>query len=246
MELLDEQGRLFGVVNIIDVLVVLVVLAVAAAGIALVFGSTESTADRPAGPERYATVTYTVPLGSGPATLSHRDLISGTYSTTDVTRSFAPNGDARITTKVAYRGGFEVETPLAVGGERTTLQTNGTRFDAEVTALNQTAATIPTSPVSVVLRTNKTARSTAAVTPGQQATIGDHTVATVVSKNRVERTERPDTTLIGLNLTARTQPHGQTFGGSLLRANNQLTVITEDTVLRGRIAAVGTTNVSDR
>lgn len=38
MELLDEEGNLFGVVNVIDALVVLFVLAVIAAGAALVFG----------------------------------------------------------------------------------------------------------------------------------------------------------------------------------------------------------------
>ncbi|MFC6732713.1 MULTISPECIES: DUF4330 family protein [unclassified Haladaptatus] len=45
MPILDDDGRLFGVVNIIDALVVLLVLAVVAAGAALVLGP-----DEPASP----------------------------------------------------------------------------------------------------------------------------------------------------------------------------------------------------
>jgi hypothetical protein len=46
MEVIDEKGRVFGVVNVIDLLVVVFLLAVAAAGVALVMadsGSGEST-----------------------------------------------------------------------------------------------------------------------------------------------------------------------------------------------------------
>ena len=41
MQVIDERGYLFGVVNIIDALVVLLVLAVVLAGVALVTGSSE-------------------------------------------------------------------------------------------------------------------------------------------------------------------------------------------------------------
>jgi hypothetical protein len=40
MEVIDEEGRLFGAVNVVDALVVLLVLAVVVAGAALVFGDT--------------------------------------------------------------------------------------------------------------------------------------------------------------------------------------------------------------
>jgi hypothetical protein len=47
MDILDEQGRIFGRVNIIDALVVLFALAVIVAGAALVFGG-GGTDDQPA------------------------------------------------------------------------------------------------------------------------------------------------------------------------------------------------------
>ena len=41
MELIDEEGNLFGIVNVIDALVVLVLVAVLVAGVALVTGGSD-------------------------------------------------------------------------------------------------------------------------------------------------------------------------------------------------------------
>jgi hypothetical protein len=46
MELIDREGRLFGIVNVVDVLVVLVVVAVVAAGTAFVLQDDASSATR--------------------------------------------------------------------------------------------------------------------------------------------------------------------------------------------------------
>lgn len=54
MALLDEDGRLFGMVNVVDALVVLLVLAVVAAGAALVFSDGSEEAREPE--KRYATL----------------------------------------------------------------------------------------------------------------------------------------------------------------------------------------------
>ena len=43
MAIIDEEGRLFGTVNIIDALVVLFVIAIAVAGVALVTGGSGDT-----------------------------------------------------------------------------------------------------------------------------------------------------------------------------------------------------------
>jgi len=56
MEILDEDGRLFGIVNVIDALVALLVLAVIAAGAALVLGGGGDTGDQT------ETVTLTVEI----------------------------------------------------------------------------------------------------------------------------------------------------------------------------------------
>jgi len=60
MEILDEKGRLFGVVNVIDALAVLLVLAVVAAGAALVLGS------EPEPEPEFASTHATLDLGTQP------------------------------------------------------------------------------------------------------------------------------------------------------------------------------------
>ncbi len=56
MEVIDENGRVFGVINIIDMLVILLVFAVGTAGVALVLGSGDGGATE----TRSETATITV------------------------------------------------------------------------------------------------------------------------------------------------------------------------------------------
>jgi hypothetical protein len=56
MQIVDEDGRVFGVVNVVDLLVVLLIVAVVATGVALVLGSGDSDADTDEEPQT-ATVT---------------------------------------------------------------------------------------------------------------------------------------------------------------------------------------------
>lgn len=60
MEIIDNDGNLFGRVNVVDALVVLAVLAVTVAGAAFVFD------DGGSGPEQTATVNATLDLGTQP------------------------------------------------------------------------------------------------------------------------------------------------------------------------------------
>jgi hypothetical protein len=57
MQVIDEEGRVFGVVNIIDILVVLFILAVVVAGLAFVLGNDSSDS---AGDEEIGTATVTL------------------------------------------------------------------------------------------------------------------------------------------------------------------------------------------
>ncbi|WP_158055640.1 DUF4330 domain-containing protein [Halorussus halophilus] len=62
MDFIDDQGRLFGKINIIDALAVLLVLAVAAAGTAFVLGADEqaTTTNQKTNQQTKTTVTYQV------------------------------------------------------------------------------------------------------------------------------------------------------------------------------------------
>ncbi|EMA47126.1 DUF4330 family protein [Halobiforma nitratireducens] len=128
MELIDEDGNLFGVVNVIDALVVLLLLAVVVAGVALVTGGEPNETATEDGETGYATVE----LGQQPDYVIDRlrtgntAVLEGTGETVTVTDVYV--------------------TPLAAG------ETNETVADGErsAEANNETTRTIDAVADSVV------------------------------------------------------------------------------------------------
>ncbi len=88
MDIIDDNGRLFGVVNIVDLLVVLLVVAVVIAGAALVF-SEEEEPEEPDLQTSYATLD----LGTHPTNVVKAISEGDTYS---------PGGDSKLTITDVY------------------------------------------------------------------------------------------------------------------------------------------------
>lgn len=248
MEIIDEKGRLFGVVNVVDALVVLLALAVVAAGVALVIGgqsASDTGASDDSEPTQYATVSYTVPLESEAATLQDTDTLrfsdDGSYNVSDVYRSFTPNGGVHVVAKTEYEGGFTANGDRLYGGQSTTVSTGSYRVDADVLAVNQSESTIPTRRVPVVLSANVSSSVARAIEEGQEATIGDQTVATVESVRRGPANDDRRQVWVGVELNAWERNTGPAFDGQSLRVDNRVTVVTDTVVVRGRLHEVGTT-----
>ena len=108
VDIIDDEGRLLGAVNIIDALVVLLVLAVTVAGVALVFGQSDEPAPEPETDTVYATLD----LGTQSSTIATVINEGDTYEVTDsnsLTISdlyVTPNGDGRprVLARVALTG----------------------------------------------------------------------------------------------------------------------------------------------
>jgi len=250
MEIIDEKGRLFGVVNVVDALVVLLVLAVVAAGVALVVGGNDSPAD--AGDEndteatRYATLSYTVPYESAAATLNNDDSLQAVegdeaYNVSDVYRSFTPDGSVHVVARVAYEEEFTANDERLYGGQELPVTTGAYRVTANTVAVNQSTAAIPTETVPVVLSANVSSSVAETVEPGQQATIGNDTVATIESVRRGETNGDRQQLWLGVELRAWDRSTGPVFDGQSLRVDNPVTVVTDRAVVRGRLHEVGTT-----
>ncbi|MFB6112988.1 MAG: DUF4330 family protein [Halodesulfurarchaeum sp.] len=106
MPILDDQGRIFGVVNVIDALVVLLVLAVAVAGVALLTGS-GGTQPQPDTETRYATVN----IGSAPDFIANAVSVGdemtakgGTLTITDILRTAAGENAQHMVARVKITG----------------------------------------------------------------------------------------------------------------------------------------------
>lgn len=243
MDVIDETGRLFGVVNVIDALVILLVVAVVVAGGALVFGG--QSGEEPE-PTRYATVSYTVPLESGAALLDSNDTLAvvdggETYDVMDVYRSFTPDGAVRVVARVAYAGRLTATGDRLYGGESVALVTSSYRVDAAVLAANQSGSTLHTDRVPVVLSVEATPSATRTIAPGQRVTIGDHTIATIVTVQQGNAANASQRLWVGVELHVLDRGTVTTYGGQPLTVDTPITLITDSTTISGRLYAVGTT-----
>lgn len=253
MELLDEKGRLLGVVNVVDALVVLLVLAVVAAGAALVVGglgpsSADWASDTISESREYATLSYTVPYESTAVTLQSNDTIrladgDESYNVSDVYRSFTPNGSVQIVTRVGYEDEFTADGSPLYGGQSIGLTVESYRVNANTVAVNQSTASISTERVPVVLSANVSTSVSQAVEEGQEATIAGDTVATVESVRRGESSSDRQRVWLGVELRAWDRATGPVFNGQSLRVDNPVTVLTDTVVVRGRLHEVGTTEL---
>lgn len=252
MDIIDEKGRVFGVVNVVDALVVLVVLALIVAGVALVTGGTgeEPGSGTEPQPTRYATVSFEVPHGSDAATLAPDDTLSviegsESFAVRDVYRSFTPDGAVHVVATIGSEGSLTVDESPIYGGDTVGMTTGSYRVDADVLTVNRTSGEIPTTSRQVVLTTNVTGTVANAIDSGDTATIGDTEVASVTGVDRRETESGERRVLVGLELTVWDSEPVPAFDGSSLRVGNQVTVVTDHVTIPGRVAAVGTDDPGD-
>ena len=252
MEVIDEKGRLFGVVNVVDALVVLVVLAMVIAGTALVMGGEENdTSGEPTepAPQRYATIAYDVPVGSDGAALSTGETVNVTnggesYTVADVYRSFTPNGTAYVVAIVEYRGTLTAGGSTVYGGENLALSTDAYRLRAEVLSVGDDEGTIPTTTRRVVLEANVSSAVADAIEAGDTADVGNTQVATVTAVDRQDGEGNRVHVRVGVELTAWDREPVPAFDGSALRVGNRVTILTDTVTIPGTVAAVGTDDPS--
>ncbi len=184
MEIIDEEGRLLGAVNIVDALVVLLVFAVALAGIALV-ASGESTETE--------TRHVTLDLGTQPEFIVERLVVGdtatledefGNMTITDTHLTTADDG-SRLVVRVAVTGREPVEGgQFTLGGEplrlgrQLTFQNDTYVVNGTVSAVG-TDRTLPTGNSSVVLRTTVSDDVARTVETGDDISVGDEPVGSV-------------------------------------------------------------------
>lgn len=255
MELIDEDGRIFGVVNVIDALAVLLVLAVVVAGIALVnpFASTEEAT-------RYATVD----LGEQPAYVADQvspgDVMSPTntprnLTITDVYVTPAGEGNVSVVVRARINGTLEDRegapgTAFRFAGDRLrqggSLSIDTADYTAGGTVLRLDAAgrTLETD--------RRQVRVSTAVSPGVARTIETGDAVTLAGRNvanvtDVHRSPGPDSTTrridLGVELEALQRSDGPSYGGALLSLDRQLAIDTGTYRVTGRIESLETDRI---
>jgi hypothetical protein len=250
MEILDEDGNLFGAVNILDALAVLLVLAVVVGSVSLVFGGDGS--DR--GPS-LETTHVTLDLGKHPTYIASEINAGDTHSAggdsqltlTDV--YFAPESNGtRVIVRAELRAPVRDNSisysnaPLRLGR---TLQIATSRYQVsgQIRAVGEDD-TLAHGEAVVVLQAEMGAADARDVTSGDEIRLGERTIA-IIEEVTEYATENPDRKrmVIGVSLQTLVLNGQDHFGAVPIQQGTELTLSTGEYTISGPVQHVGTTKL---
>ncbi|AXG06285.1 DUF4330 family protein [Haloplanus rubicundus] len=244
MPLIDDEGNLFGVINVIDALVILFVLAVVAAGAAFLLQPADS------GPDLSSTH-VTLDLGTQPdylvAEINEGDTYSPDTNTqltiTDV--HLTPSGEGtRVIVRAELQGPMEDESIVYADapprlGRTLDIETSRYVVSGQIREIGD-SETLAGDTATVVLRDTMLASDAREVAVGDTIRVAGRTVATIndvaayATDNGVERVVFVEATL----QTHHEQGQPQ-FGGNPLRRGQVVPLSTGDYTYNGRVERVG-------
>lgn len=248
MAVIDEEGRLFGRVNVIDALVVLLGLAVIVAGLALIAGGGNDV------PDEKLQWNATLALGAVPAESAGlvengtAEFAGENVSITDVYRAPGPNGSTIVLAKIAAAGertdrGFVVGdagggTVLRVG-ERGRLETKRYTLPATVRSVGGQEI-VATEEVRVTVTANVTDRVGDAISTGDVQRVGGTDTARVVDVERSNAAGPKQRVAVDLVVRARSGGEVPRYGKVPLRIGAGFPFATSRYEFQGTVEAVST------
>lgn len=247
MDILDENGRLFGVVNIVDLLVVLVVIAVAVAGAALVLGGDSEPEPEPEPATAYATVDFGQQPSNVVAEINEGDSYSpssdSTATITDV--QVSPTGDQpHVTARVELTGPpsddlLEYDGAPPRLGRDVTVATDLYSIDGHIETIGDEDA-LPSDSETLLLSATLSESETDAIAPGDAIQVAGRTSATiediVVYPDSEDRHNR---VYLTVNASTYSQQDEQYIGQTPLRDGQTLTLPGDGYTVDGTIERVG-------
>lgn len=246
LELIDDEGNLFGVVNIIDALVVLLIAAVVVAGVALVVGG-----DEPPEPTPTGTTNVTLDLGTQPEFIASAINEGDTYSqgsntqltVTDVYA--APGGNQpRVTLRARVQAPLQggslsyADAPLRLG-RALDIATERYQVSGRIRAVGQ-GDTLTREQTTVVVRDRISTAQARALAAGDEIRVAGRRVATVEDV-AIFPTGNANERIAFVEADLETYRSGDTrrFGATPVREGQTLQLPTEAYTLSGRIERVG-------
>lgn len=243
-QLIDDEGRLFGLVNIVDVLVVLFVVAVFVAGAALVLSDD---------PEPELETTYaTLDLGTQSEAVIEELNEGDSYSPNDLDTltitdlHFTPEGgEIRAIARVELEGEFENGAVNYEGapprlGRSLDIVTNRYQVDGSIQRVGD-SPDLDRGRTDLVLEDTIDIDEAEALAVGDEIRLDDRPTATVESVTQY-RTNDPDQVRVFVGLSVETLTDGDTprYGATQVQRGSTLTFDGAGYRLDGRIARVGT------
>jgi hypothetical protein len=245
MKLIDDEGNLFGVVNVVDALVVLLVLAVVAAGAVLVLQLGAEDPDS-------ATTNVTLDLGAQPTYIVTVINEGDTYNAGDNSQltitdvHLTPQGDrtrvivrARLEAPSAGDGISYANAPPRLG-RSLSIATNRYEVSGQVRAVGRDTS-LATGTTRVVLHDRMAAADARDIAPGDEIRLAGRTVATIQNVTAyATNNPRQRDVYVTATLQAYRGQDGPRFGGSQVRRGQTVRLATDAYTFAGQIERVGT------
>lgn len=246
MEVIDDHGRLFGLVNVVDAVAVLLVLSVLVAGVALVFGGQSS--DRAVSVSRHVTLD----LGPQPnyvvSALNEGDTYSpssnANLTVTDV--YLAPQGsNTRVLLRVRLQGvatgdSFNYQGAPPRLGRDLSIQTDTYQVSGTIRDIGDRSDLVATE-TTVVLRALATPENADRLRPGRDVRIANRSVATI-DGIEIYETNSSERRLAYIQATLQTYIDGETtrFGGTQIVPTASIRLPLDGRSVTGTILAIDT------
>lgn len=247
MDILDDNGRLFGAVNIIDLLVVLLVVAVGVAGAALVL-SDDPAPEPTTLDSTYATVDFGTHAPNVASAINEGDTYSpGGDSEIKITDVYVtPEGNQyRVISRVKLTGPAGGSLPTYDGapprlGRQVALATDLYKMNGRIQAVGDQNS-LPASQSQALISDRLSAATADEIAAGDEIKAGGRTVATVESKQTYP-TNDPNTqqVFLGVNVSTYRENGDQYFGSTPLRVGQQIRLPASEYTVTGQIERVGT------
>jgi hypothetical protein len=245
MQIIDDEGNLFGLVNVIDALVVLLVLGVVVAGAALIFGGN----DQPEPEPTLATTNVTLDLGAQPAYIVDQLNEGDSYSPTANTQltitdlQFTPReSETQVLVRAQLRG---IETGESIGydgapprlGRNVGIATDSYVVNGTIRDVGGSAG-FATDQTTVQLRTSLSSSDARSLDSGDSVSVAGRPLATI---DDVTVYDGGDRQIAYVTATLQTITGGDRpqFGATALREGVSITLPTDDVVVDGQIQGVG-------
>jgi len=253
MDIIDDEGRLFGVVNVVAALVVLCVVALVVAGVGLVAGGGGGGEPDPV-ENRTATLVFSsfseeeigVLASADNLTVERRPGQTTEFNglklnVTDIHVTPVPGQEgATLFVKVQYRGSepLPLERRIQISTDQFTFNATATRIGA--------GSGLPTEESSITVEASVPSGQATAVETGDAYTINGQPVATIASVTRLFERDGQTRLLLGFDLQTIQRGEVQQFAGRPLRLGTAVPFSTGEYALSGSIVALGETTVQQR
>lgn len=250
---LDDEGRLFGLVNVIDLLVVLLVLAVVVAGAALLLSGSGEPDSRHA----------TVDLGDQPDFIASEIEpgdefdVEGSSDTVTITDVYRYDGDdgTSVLVRVTINGTtiepdepedrprFEFRGEQLRVGQQLPIQTPDYEVEGEIVQLQRSGEQLPVTESDFLVETTVSESTADELSTGDEYRVAGETLAEITDIQQFPAEDGDRTVLLGLSAQVLERDGGAHFGSIPVRVGSELSFVGDGYELSAEIVRRGTSTI---